>query len=188
MWPWGQAVYTPPPSTSRVGWSSQAAARPLGWEGSCGSRAQTGLPEVVLGPWVLCWVPSSPSSLSAIRRWGAGGVTRRGVGREQDHVTPVSGVSILFGELVSLVENKYFLKTGISCPLTSVFLFFFFPVKFKQSRENTQRPSGRGCSRKGSGSGVGGKEVIRPLKTLLGVQICIVVHGFLETTICKHAE
>lgn len=125
MWPWGQAVYTPPPSTSRVGWSSQAAARPLGWEGSCGSRAQTGLPEVVLGPWVLCWVPSSPSSLSAIRRWGAGGVTRRGVGREQDHVTPVSGVSILFGELVSLVENKYFLKTGISCPLTSVFLFFF---------------------------------------------------------------
>lgn len=186
MWPWGQAVYTPPPSTCWVGWSSQAAAGPLGWEGSCGSQAQTGLPEVVLGPWVLCWVPSSPSSLSAIRRWGAGGVTRRGVGREQDHVTPLSGVSILFGELVSLVENKYFLKTGIPPPFTSV--FSFFPVKFKQSRENTQRPSGRGCSGKGSGSGVGGKEVIRPLKTLLGVEICIVVHGLLETTICKHAE
>lgn len=124
MWPWGQAVYTPPPSTCWVGWSSQAAAGPLGWEGSCGSQAQTGLPEVVLGPWVLCWVPSSPSSLSAIRRWGAGGVTRRGVGREQDHVTPLSGVSILFGELVSLVENKYFLKTGIPPPLH--FCFFFF--------------------------------------------------------------
>ena len=34
------------------------------------------------------------------------------------------GVSILFGELISLVENKYFLKTGISS--TSLLFFFFF--------------------------------------------------------------
>lgn len=55
-----------------------------------------------------------------------GGVTRRGVGREQNRVTPLSGVPILFGELVSLVENKYFLKTGISSPSLLFFFFFFF--------------------------------------------------------------
>lgn len=66
-----------------------------------------------------------------------GGVTRRGVGREQNRVTPLSGVPILFGELVSLVENKYFLKTGISSP-SLLFFFFFFSVKFKQTGENTQ--------------------------------------------------
>ena len=40
-------------------------------------------------------------------------------GGEQNCVAP-----ILFGELISLVENKYFLKTGISS--TSLLFFFFF--------------------------------------------------------------
>lgn len=66
-------------------------------------------------------LPSGPSSLLAISRWGSGWCQKEG---NKTAWLDLPGVSILFGELISLVENKYFLKTGISS--TSLLFFFFF--------------------------------------------------------------
>ena len=108
-WPRGQAVHTPPPSTSRVGWSGQAAARPLEmggqlWEPSLEwpPRGGTGPLGAVLSAFHC--LPVLPAC-QQLGDGGAGVLRRRGVGGEQNCVTrpswcfhPLWGTSISGGK------------------------------------------------------------------------------------------